>query len=502
MVYDDNEVYVLNPDYIMRNDLHRIAVYAGERTCSLSLPDWASFLHPLHAKIFSFFTYDRPLKENIRLLSRYLKRDEPAVKKIISPFIENPTSVFTKYKEEKVLIPRNIIINRKRISSDVKFLNLTPDNFNCSDIDITTRRMYTGPQLLTFMLNNVCLSDCIYCYADKKTQVKKPISTSRILELIEEAKAMKVRLVNLQGGEVFLHHDWPVILKKLVDLHLSPEYLSTKCPLNDKIINALKTTGFTNTVQISLDACSSSVLQKMLSVKSDYLNKVIQGIKLIDNAGLKYRVTSVITTSNAQESVFSGLFRLLSGLKNITDWRITPAANSNCIEYSLFRKLKPKKEDIRSLYEFIQKEIMPYSNFPVLLNIPGINRKFYYCTTGSENFKEVECSALNTHLFVLPDGKVTICEQLYWDPRFIIGDLTKDKIAEVWSSQEAQRLANLKREDIRNESRCKTCRLFEPCFSRRNRCWADIVKAYGKENWDYPDPRCAYAPAMINELTF
>lgn len=25
--------------------------------------------------------------------------------------------------------------------------------------------------------------------------------------------------------------------------------------------------------------------------------------------------------------------------------------------------------------------------------------------------------------FVLPDGKVSACEQLYWHPQFIIGDL-------------------------------------------------------------------------------
>jgi len=30
----------------------------------------------------------------------------------------------------------------------------------------------------------------------------------------------------------------------------------------------------------------------------------------------------------------------------------------------------------------------------------------------------------------------------------------------------------------------------------------DIVKAYGKKNWDYPDPRCAFAPEMINPLEF
>lgn len=41
------------------------------------------------------------------------------------------------------------------------------------------------------------------------------------------------------------------------------------------------------------------------------------------------------------------------------------------------------------------------------------------------HFNGAVCSALNSHLFILPDGKVTICEQLYWNPRFIIGDAKK-----------------------------------------------------------------------------
>lgn len=35
-----------------------------------------------------------------------------------------------------------------------------------------------------------------------------------------------------------------------------------------------------------------------------------------------------------------------------------------------------------------------------------------------------------------------------------------------------------------------------------NRCWAEILKAYGDENWDYPDPRCIKAPKMKNNLKF
>jgi hypothetical protein len=91
-------------------------------------------------------------------------------------------------------------------------------------------------------------------------------------------------------------------------------------------------------------------------------------------------------------------------------------------------------------------------------------------------------------------------EQLYWTPAFIIGDVSQQSIEEVWNSPWALKLANLTQDDFRDKSVCKSCALFDECISYNNRCVLDIVKAYGIENIDYPDPRCAQAPKFINEL--
>jgi len=104
--------------------------------------------------------------------------------------------------------------------------------------------------------------------------------------------------------------------------------------------------------------------------------------------------------------------------------------------------------------------------------------------------------------FILPDGEVTICEQLYWNPNFIIGNVNENSISEIWNSPKSLALANMKIDNIQEKSRCRTCTLFQDCFDNRNRCWVDIIKAYGEENWDYPDPRCNKAPKMIFDLSF
>lgn len=39
------------------------------------------------------------------------------------------------------------------------------------------------------------------------------------------------------------------------------------------------------------------------------------------------------------------------------------------------------------------------------------------------------------------------------------------------------------------------------CFNASNRCFVNIMKAYGRNNFDFPDPRCALAPEFLNTIT-
>ncbi len=59
---------------------------------------------------------------------------------------------------------------------------------------------------------------------------------------------------------------------------------------------------------------------------------------------------------------------------------------------------------------------------------------------------------------------------------------------------------NLSQEMIQKSSACKTCNEFDECHKVPGVCWKLVIEAYGSENWDYPDPRCPFAP--IPENTF
>lgn len=497
-----NDIYVLNPQYGLRNDIHRFILFSKPATNGNASVNWASFIHPCHAAMLSLFTHKHSMADNLQRLALTFQRDIPTVEKWIEPFMENTEAFFVKWKGNDICFPAQILIPIEKAGEEYRFQELAPYDTGGITVDTCSRRLYSGPLMLTLMLTNRCMTHCRYCYADTHTQIEKALPTSRILELIREAASLPVQQFNLIGGEVFLHKEWDIILAELVRQGIEPEFLSTKIPFTPECLRKLKETGYRNMIQVSLDAADAEVLSNSLSVDSSYAARMMNGLKLLDKSGLPYQVSTVLTTYNCTSDIVNRLYAFLSTLKNLQDWRLTPAHNSATMDYRNFIDLKPSQHDIGEVYCFLQESVVPYSGFRVTLNKSVLGKSYYSDEGGSRHFNGAACSALNSHLFILPDGKVTICEQLYWNSRFIIGDAGASSLTDIWKSGNAMHLCNLSRNDISRNSKCHDCSCFEECFGYGNRCWSNIVKAYGKECWDYPDPRCCRAPQMTNRLDY
>lgn len=80
-----NKVYLLNPDYVIRKDSHRYLLY-NKLSCRYNSSTVLSLIHPIHAKVFSFFTERRTLSENITLIANCLSLSEEDTQRLILPF--------------------------------------------------------------------------------------------------------------------------------------------------------------------------------------------------------------------------------------------------------------------------------------------------------------------------------------------------------------------------------------------------------------------------------
>lgn len=485
--------YIFNPDYHLFNDKYRTLLFTKSTVWNES--DKGCFIiHPVQAMILSFFTVDRSLYENLEVLSRFLDKTKEAVYELIKPFIENQEPMKVCWQGTDLYFPRNILL-RKQNNHNPNRKAITLQELKCNGkIDLETERVFTAPSKITFMLTNKCITHCIYCYADKKHCITNNLSTSRILDIIREASHLNVAEIDLIGGEIFLHPDWQIILSEVVKYEMDPIILSTKIPITEQIAEGIRASCYKGVIQISLDSASETVLKKTLLVSDGYLEKVRAGLRWLEYYQIPFQVATILTRYNADKGQMSELASLLSSFSCCKKWDVRVAINSLHIDSKTFSAIKSDYDTLQSLYEYIKTEIQPLVSYSIEFGNELMDRIFYRGKVG-ETFG-LKCSALLSQLFILPDGKVTICEQLYWDKRFIIGDVTNSSIETVWNSPQAISLLNYRTEQLQDKSPCKSCGFWNDCNGHFRRCWVDVQKAYGKENWDYPDPRCEAAPSM------
>lgn len=490
-----NEIYSINPDYLLRHDLYRTFVVSRERQNNDSSNSWKEMIHPLQAQFFSFFTHGNTLNLTIKNIANHFNLECDEVLSIISPYVDNKEEFTTSFCGEDFPFPKNFIVRGEKTYKKFK-----PEHFKYENLDFNKFRMFSGPMDMTLMLTNTCATNCVYCYADVNHKVQNHLSLDVIKKIIKNAYDLNVNDFGLLGGEIFFHKNWKEVFQELDVYGFFPEIISTKYPLNENQIQFLKNMGISK-IQISLDSVDNDILARMLKTTNSYTSKIFNTIYLLNKYEFDIQIAITLTKHNSSVKQIDDLLDFLSKYKKIVNVDIGPAFYSLYLDEN-FDKWGISKDDFDTLLKYYVYETENKYSFEINFDTSFTDRGFYSCFKGSNHFNGGACSANRTHMFVLPDGKVTICEQLYWKEDFIIGDLNFQTIEEIWNSPKALKLASLGREDFSENSACKHCNNFDSCHENVNKCWVDIIKAFGEENWDYPDPRCAFAPKMINNIQF
>jgi radical SAM protein with 4Fe4S-binding SPASM domain len=487
--------YIFNHDYVLRHDQKRtyiIQIYANNS----ELRDWVTVLHPVQAMILSFFSKPKPYNNILKEIATFLDISVDETIRIITPFLENKEDVYTEYDGHKFTFPNNILIETSKNKSPITEYKV--EEFFYNETDFISKRYYTAPLNITFMPSNTCFTDCIYCYADKNSKTGKILSLERLKEIIDEAKSLHIMRFNLVGGEVFTFPKWLELISYIKKNNFFMDRLSTKFPLKEKDISNLKNIGI-NQIQISLDTLLPVASCQILGTTPEYIEKIKKTICLLSEYGFDITVTSILLPINCNMNDMYSIYNFIKTIPGITSWSLRPAFPS--IYKPASESFIPSKKQIDNLFEEME-HLKAESKINIDFDKTFLNRGYVSVEGGSKNFNGAECSSNRSHIFVLPDGKVTICEQLYWKPHFIVGDLTHQSIKEVWNSEKSLWFYNLKTSQLSDSNPCKKCEIFNECYRNMNRCWAEVIKAYGDEHWDYPDPRCRLAPEMKNNLIY
>lgn len=490
---------MLNPDYHFRNDIHRMILYSTNRVQPYSALDWMSFVHPVQAQILFSFSEPHPMEWHYEDLKDKYRLTPEQVNKMIEPYVENEEAIYTEWGRDKIVFPKNMLLPYDKVGKQYQGRRNSHVNFVCQNIDVKSERLYSGPLAMTLMMTSQCVTKCKYCYADKKTSYD-PLPTREILRIIDKARDMNMSYIDVIGGEVFCHKDWAIIIKKLVDADLTPSYISTKVPIDRHHVEMLKETGYDNVVQLSLDSLDDEVLEKTIGSRPGYVQKMKTTIELLEQYGFKIQVDTILTRFNSHSWMIQQLYDYIHTLGNLIYWEIRVPGYSLYSPES-FQEIRPTRESVENLRAFVEEGLKPKSDINILFSDDALDYPSYKGSRDEAYFKGGSCGALQSRLFVLPDGKVSICELVYWNPLFLVGDLRTDSIAEVWNSPKAVALYNQEKR-IRSKSRCSPCKVLDFCQENRRKCVVKVMQAYGQDNYDYPDPRCEFAPEFLTNMAY
>lgn len=477
-MFDNEETYVLRIGYRLLSDVNRVLLMTGEDN-----DVQYTFLHPVQAVLLSYFTGEKRFGQIAAEVESSLGVVRNDFEHFIAPFIENKRGG-VRYDHFYFRIPPRVLVkNRKnevrRDMDRTSFLIYPPFDFSTLRLNI--------PRSMLFVINTNCQSDCTYCYADRKT-VYRPLPTERIVQIIEEAKAIGMTTFDISGGELFLHKDWEVILQKAITCGFDP-FISTKIPLSGRMIDCLEQIGGKK-LQVSLDSLDERLQTDNLRCRKAYVDRMKECITGLIDRGIEVHIKSTLTRYTCTSDNISQLLDFINPLHGIKSFSITAIAYSRYMKAGRFEAIRPSLAQLRSAQDCVWEQ--KRKNLLVEWDFRGVHYASEY-SNETDFQKRDNCTGNVAGFVLLPDGKVTICEGLYWDTNFIIGDLTRNSIIQMWNSSEARSLFEVEKERFSQDSPCRQCDAFDKCRHGRGVCWKDVVAYHGGDKWDYPDPKCPNA---------
>ncbi len=485
------DTYILNPSYLLRQDGSRVIICYQERINDKG-EEWFSFIHPFHAQMLSFFNGLHTFESELKDCATYFGLSYDKMEKIIKPLMENRKEVCVRQKNgREIWFPKNILLKSDIIHSGTPAY--CPHDFTYKgEPDFDSLRL-TYPCYLNIELNMSCLTDCIYCYADKEKFKGQFLSTQEILDFIDQAHSNGVLQIDINGGEVLIHPGIKEILKRLTLYGYRP-LISTKIPIKESTADFLMSIGI-DTIQISLDSSNEEILCKILKVRKTYLAQMEKTLTYLCKIGMHVNINVVLTRFNSSIKEIDNLFLFLHKFSSISTIRINPCGFS--LYKKNFRSLSINAKDLESIKLHVEKIKIKYPE--IRINFSGYDAEYMYKSPYKEEgfHQRAICTGNLRNIILLPNGNVTICEELYNNPNFIIGNIKKNSLREIWMSEKALKLYNFENR-IKTNSPCYSCVDQKTCRTGRGVCWKTVLMAYGNEHWDYPDPRCPRAPFPYN----
>ena len=341
------------------------------------------------------------------------------------------------------------------------------------------------PLTLLFMPTYRCRTDCVYCYSPRPEIARKDeMPPQRWCEIIEEAGSLGIDRVTFSGGDPLMYPGISELLEVCARYRMC-YILPTKTPVRPKRARTLaRVLSAHGEIQISVDSFDPDVAAYMTKTPG-YADQARQSIRNLRNAGVSVTTNTVVTPHNL--ATVSDLIRELRNLgvhkANITNYNRSGYRHDDGLMLSV-GQVTQLNESVARIREALGWEQLSCNAEVRDFSVPGAN-------TEEAWVHRANCSGGFSAMCILPDGDVTLCEQVPNEPAFVVGSVRQQSLMEVWNSKRLLEFISPDRSRFRGTA-CAQCEEFDVCHTQTGRCFKDSYLSFGKIF--APSPNCPKAP--------
>ncbi len=309
-----------------------------------------------------------------------------------------------------------------------------------------------------------CDTRCRLCYVDSGQELPDSLTIEEIFTAIDQMAELGVENIALTGGDPLTRKDLPEILEYIhKQKKLKPAISTSLLSLTEEL--AQKMSDLAVAVQISLDG-STAELNDWNRGQGSF-DKTMQGVQLLNKYQVPFRFACVINKHNINDLQNLVELGVRLGAREVAFGKVKLAGRAARLNEAVM----PTSEEMTGAYHQLYR-----SDFDTRqANIKVRCKHNQALISGLDNRVGcLPCGAGRTFVHVTYNGDVIPCSLFNGCPEFLLGNIHKDKLTNLWShSPVYQYFRETTADDI---EACRNCPVKYLCGGG---CRADAYISHG-----------------------
>lgn len=309
----------------------------------------------------------------------------------------------------------------------------------------------SGPASVDVFITSQCNQHCIHCFSNDggKTQELSFNDLESIFDQLENIGVLEVRI---NGGEPLSHREIRRILSSLKSRRFRKVILTNGTLLDEDTALLLKESGIVPTV--SLDDSVAADHDLFRGVRGSF-KRTVEALKILQRHEIQYGINCCLHKNNLSRCEDIIGLAATYGASRIAFLDLKPVGRMrNHLDWI------PSYTECQESMKRLTVARAKHKGIDVSLDV------FMHCLPLKESVLEarkgyVSCQAGKTRLSIDSGGSVYPCNLVISDPQWVMGDVKKEKVWDIWFSEKWSFFrGKVKIDDLK---RCKGCRNLRKC---------------------------------------